>query len=228
MEEKDLLLGSFDLTGSSSGGLNGEPSGQLGTANGPVVLQDSTPVRKDDKVKIVTAPKNNQFPGALEGTIENGNIKNSTNGTALNNGVKELKADGIDLTSLSLSQNEGGHSYSHPSSKFNVLDGVSVKDGYQNGTAHGSSISVSKQEVWKTTSEPVKSARDLLPRGLINLGNLCFLNATLQALLSCSPFVQLLHELRIRDIPKVSSFSCSKFFLSVCWRWRCFVHGCMC
>ncbi|KAJ0095948.1 hypothetical protein Patl1_17056 [Pistacia atlantica] len=213
VEETDLLFGSFDLTGSSSGGLKGEPSGQLGTADGPVVLQPSTPVRKDDKVKIVTAP-NNQFPGALEGTIENGNIKNSTNGTALSNGVKELKTDGIDLTSLSLSQNEGGHSFSHSSSKFCVLDGVSVKDGYQNGTAYGSSISVSKQEVWKTTSEPVKSARDLLPRGLINLGNLCFLNATLQALLSCSPFVQLLHELRTRDILKVNSFSCSKFYLS--------------
>ncbi|XP_031265925.1 ubiquitin carboxyl-terminal hydrolase 24-like [Pistacia vera] len=211
VEEKDLLFGSFDLTGSSSGGLKGEPSGQLGTADGPVVLQPSTPVRKDDKIKIVTAP-NNQFPGALEGTIENGNIKNSTNGTALSNGVKELKTDGIDLTSLSLSQNEGGHSYSHPSSKFCVLDGVSVKDGYQNGTAYGSSISVSKQEVWKTTSEPVKSARDLLPRGLINLGNLCFLNATLQALLSCSPFVQLLHELRTRDILKVGYPTLTAFF----------------
>lgn len=43
----------------------------------------------------------------------------------------------------------------------------------------------------------------LLPRGLVNLGNLCFLNATLQALLSCSPFVELLQELRTRNIPQV-------------------------
>ncbi|MCE3217197.1 Ubiquitin carboxyl-terminal hydrolase 24 [Datura stramonium] len=42
--------------------------------------------------------------------------------------------------------------------------------------------------------------RSLLPRGLVNLGNLCFLNATLQALLSCSPFVHLLQELKSRDI----------------------------
>lgn len=42
--------------------------------------------------------------------------------------------------------------------------------------------------------------RSLLPRGLVNLGNLCFLNATLQALLSCSPFVHLLQELKTRDI----------------------------
>ncbi|KAJ6791740.1 ubiquitin carboxyl-terminal hydrolase 24 [Iris pallida] len=42
----------------------------------------------------------------------------------------------------------------------------------------------------------------LLPRGLINLGNLCFLNATLQALLSCSPFVQLLQILANQNVPK--------------------------
>ncbi|KAJ6811707.1 ubiquitin carboxyl-terminal hydrolase 24 [Iris pallida] len=42
----------------------------------------------------------------------------------------------------------------------------------------------------------------LLPRGLINLGNLCFLNATLQALLACSPFVQLLQDLANRNVPK--------------------------
>ncbi|XP_062188331.1 ubiquitin carboxyl-terminal hydrolase 24-like [Phragmites australis] len=43
----------------------------------------------------------------------------------------------------------------------------------------------------------------LLPHGLKNTGNICFLNATLQALLSCSPFVQLLQDLRNRSIPKV-------------------------
>ncbi|KAL5719861.1 ubiquitinyl hydrolase 1 [Ranunculus cassubicifolius] len=47
------------------------------------------------------------------------------------------------------------------------------------------------------------SSKDLLPRGLINSGNLCFLNATLQALLSCSPFVKLLQDLRSRSIPKL-------------------------
>lgn len=44
---------------------------------------------------------------------------------------------------------------------------------------------------------------ELLPRGLVNSGNLCFLNATLQALLACSPFVHLLQELRMRNIPKI-------------------------
>jgi ubiquitin carboxyl-terminal hydrolase 10 len=43
----------------------------------------------------------------------------------------------------------------------------------------------------------------LIPQGLRNTGNICFLNATLQALLSCSPFVHLLQDLRNRSIPKV-------------------------
>ncbi|EPS68450.1 hypothetical protein M569_06319, partial [Genlisea aurea] len=46
-------------------------------------------------------------------------------------------------------------------------------------------------------------ARSFIPRGLINLGNLCFLNATLQALLSCRPFFDLLQELRCCHIPEV-------------------------
>ncbi|CAA7405885.1 unnamed protein product [Spirodela intermedia] len=46
-------------------------------------------------------------------------------------------------------------------------------------------------------------SKDVLPRGLINSGNLCFLNATLQALLSCTPFVRLLQDLRARTIPKI-------------------------
>ncbi|KAL8192734.1 hypothetical protein R6Q57_027182 [Mikania cordata] len=42
----------------------------------------------------------------------------------------------------------------------------------------------------------------LLPRGLINSGNMCYLNATLQSLLSCSPVVQLLQGIRTRIIHK--------------------------
>ncbi|XP_062190060.1 ubiquitin carboxyl-terminal hydrolase 24-like [Phragmites australis] len=51
----------------------------------------------------------------------------------------------------------------------------------------------------------------LLPHGLKNTGNICFLNATLQALLSCSPFVHLLQDLRNRSIPKVGYPTLSAF-----------------
>lgn len=47
------------------------------------------------------------------------------------------------------------------------------------------------------------TVKRLQPRGLVNTGNLCFLNATLQALLSCSPFFQLLQTLKSREIPQV-------------------------
>ncbi|KAH8959219.1 hypothetical protein BDL97_06G067900 [Sphagnum fallax] len=42
----------------------------------------------------------------------------------------------------------------------------------------------------------------VLPRGLLNTGNSCFLNATLQALLSCPPFLHLLLFIRSRPIPQ--------------------------
>ncbi|KAI5054926.1 hypothetical protein GOP47_0030437 [Adiantum capillus-veneris] len=55
----------------------------------------------------------------------------------------------------------------------------------------------------------------LQPRGLVNNGNLCFLNATLQALLSCSPFVHLLRTLQARGVPAVgypTLCACVEFF----------------
>ncbi|KAG8370998.1 hypothetical protein BUALT_Bualt13G0041400 [Buddleja alternifolia] len=61
----------------------------------------------------------------------------------------------------------------------------------------------SKLSLFKEPKRPSLIPRNFLPRGLVSLGNLCFLNATLQALLSCSPFLELLHELRNRDIPKI-------------------------
>lgn len=71
--------------------------------------------------------------------------------------------------------------------KINTL--VSVKEEKANSPIEGSR---------KTDLETC-----LLPRGLINLGNMCFLNATLQALLSCSPVVELLQSIRTRIVDKV-------------------------
>lgn len=59
-------------------------------------------------------------------------------------------------------------------------------------------------DLWHQSLKEVEVAgKRLQPRGLINKGNLCFLNATLQALLSCSPFVHLLHTLQVRGVPEV-------------------------
>lgn len=62
---------------------------------------------------------------------------------------------------------------------------------------------VKDAEIVQESNKHTPLFRGLLPRGLINLGNLCFLNSTLQALLSCSPFVQLVWDLKTRNVPKV-------------------------
>ncbi|KAK3223836.1 hypothetical protein Dsin_010861 [Dipteronia sinensis] len=207
VEVKELLqFGSLNVaTGKAVDGANGLSSRQIGILDGPVIFHPSTPVKKDDKVKSVKAA-NDHLPRVSETPKVNGSIK-----SPLNNFLKEPKADGNDLKSLSLNQNEDGHTYPSPSTKFHVLDNDKLKDGDQNGTMHVSPVLISEEEVQKAPKEPVAAVRDLLPRGLINSGNLCFLNATLQALLSCSPFVQLLHEIRNRNIPKVENPTITAF-----------------
>ena len=55
-------------------------------------------------------------------------------------------------------------------------------------------------------SKPMGSASvRLQPKGLFNTGNSCFANATLQALLACPPFLNLLASIKSRNIPEVSS-----------------------
>ena len=66
-------------------------------------------------------------------------------------------------------------------------------------------VSASKVDFDGRLKKAIES-NGLVPRGLINSGNLCFRNATLQALLSCSPFVRLFEDLRTRNIPKVLNF----------------------
>ncbi|CAB4296990.1 unnamed protein product [Prunus armeniaca] len=89
----------------------------------------------------------------------------------------------------------------------NQFPSLELHNREQNGRVDDLSASKVKGELHKCLNEPVTVATVLLPRGLINSGNLCFLNATLQALLSCSPFVQLLQELRTRKVPKSSSLN---------------------
>jgi ubiquitin carboxyl-terminal hydrolase 10 len=74
-----------------------------------------------------------------------------------------------------------------------------------NGNAIIDEHSVVAPAVEEVTNLNKKSfpSMPLLPHGLKNTGNICFLNATLQALLSCLPFVHLLQELRNRSISKV-------------------------
>ncbi|CAA3022401.1 ubiquitin carboxyl-terminal hydrolase 24 [Olea europaea subsp. europaea] len=125
---------------------------------------------------------------------ENGTIGKSIHSCCNGN---EVVIDDITFTGLRVSENENGTRKSRSSILKDEEPHWKLK-----GIANNSSVEAQSEAHFKVDG-PVVGVRDLLPRGLINSGNLCFLNATLQALLSCSPFVQLLQQLRNRNIPKV-------------------------
>ncbi|KAK9726178.1 hypothetical protein RND81_05G195800 [Saponaria officinalis] len=131
----------------------------------------------------------------------NGIAHGSEHFSSLSNGVKAEKADSPDVSFL-LSNHEAIHRQPLLSS-LKVGQDTKSKIIYSNGVYSEPQTFVPANYVGKIASNgAITSVSDLLPRGLINAGNLCFLNATLQALLSCSPFLKLLQELKARDIPK--------------------------
>lgn len=212
VEKIELRFGSLNFgTGITFGNFDTTLNTQLASANGNVTSQSNSSVMKEKDVKVAK-----KGDGVLGSPRENGSIGNSSHGSSLSNGVDVLKTESIDLTSLHLSEKEDGPTSPLQSSSFHVLDSEGIKDGDHDGTSNDSSIHVRKEDVWKANDGPLPAVMSLLPRGLINTGNLCFLNATLQALLSCSPFVQLLQELRIRDIPKVGFPTLTAFSEFVC------------
>lgn len=212
VEKIELRFGSLNFgTGITFGNFDTTLNTQLASANGNVTSQSKSLVMKEKDVKVAK-----EGDGVLGSPRENGSIGNSNHGSSLSNGVDVLKTESIDLTSLHLSEKEDGPTSPLQSSSFHVLDSEGIKDGDHDGTSNDSSIHVRKEDVWKANDGPLPAVKSLLPRGLINTGNLCFLNATLQALLSCSPFVQLLQELRIRDIPKVGFPTLTAFSEFVC------------
>lgn len=212
VEKIELRFGSLNFgTGITFGNFDTTLNTQLASANGNVTSQSNSSVMKEKDVKVAK-----KGDGVLGSPRENGSIGNSSHGSSLSNGVDVLKTESIDLTSLHLSEKEDGPTSPLQSSSFHVLDSEGIKDGDHDGTSNDSSIHVRKEDVWKANDGPLPAVKSLLPRGLINTGNLCFLNATLQALLSCSPFVQLLQELRIRDIPKVGFPTLTAFSEFVC------------
>ncbi|XP_039060225.1 ubiquitin carboxyl-terminal hydrolase 24-like isoform X2 [Hibiscus syriacus] len=192
VEKKELQFGSFDFAdGGSLGSTNGNLSYKPSSMNGPVESLSSTSLIKGVKSRKTTTDCSSS---ALQTPKEIQNAKSSRSNCILNNGIKQLDAEGIDLTPLQLSHNKCGPLNGSQSSKFHVLENGVIEIGDQNGI---------QGDIAKEAEDQIKLVNNLSPRGLINSGNLCFLNATLQALLSCSPFVQLLQQLRLRNIPKV-------------------------
>ncbi|KAL0413650.1 UNVERIFIED_CONTAM: Ubiquitin carboxyl-terminal hydrolase 24, partial [Sesamum radiatum] len=129
----------------------------------------------------------------LPSVPENGKLHNSSHSHHRDHEI----IDGINFRALNVSDIDS------------ETDGKSISElpDYKsinlNGGINNPTVEAHHKEAHLKTNAPVLDTREILPRGLINSGNLCFLNATLQALLSCSPFVCLLQGLRNRNIPKV-------------------------
>ncbi|XP_031371484.1 ubiquitin carboxyl-terminal hydrolase 24 [Punica granatum] len=146
---------------------------------------------------------NDSVPVVSGASKENGNFHGSSPVSPLTNGVKELEIDNGGLVSSNVFQSEDNAKSFSQGSIFDVLDGETSGKADQEGTIEHLAVALRKEETKDESNGPISSTKSLLPRGIINSGNLCFLNATLQALLSCSPFVQLLLDLTHRGIPKV-------------------------
>ncbi|CAN6697078.1 unnamed protein product [Malus baccata var. baccata] len=202
VEKNVLQFGSINfVSAKSSVQFNDESSGQKSSLKAPTKLQPLSSL-KQDEVKAVKAVDGN-LPASSTTPAENGCTNNYVNCSAHSYGVEEVTTDNVNLTSLPLSKEEGGLS--------NQFSSLELQNREQNGSVDDLSVSKIKGELQKTSNAPVTVSKSLLPRGLINSGNLCFLNATLQALLSCSPFVQLLQELRTHEVSKVGYPTLSAF-----------------
>ncbi|GAB4832238.1 hypothetical protein Ancab_006252 [Ancistrocladus abbreviatus] len=197
--KKEFQFGSLKfVTGASVGGVNGESSRQINSSVKPEEL-----FKKDHVVKSSENSKQPQL-GSDVSHKDNGTIHESNHFSLLSNGVNELKVGVLDLASLSVSQNESIDSKQSSNSKLQVANGGHSEDKYLSTINEQTQVPLlSKQHIENTPNGSIAADPGLLPRGLINSGNLCFLNATLQSLLSCSPFVQLLQELKHHSIAKV-------------------------
>ncbi|KAM7509054.1 hypothetical protein LguiA_019507 [Lonicera macranthoides] len=199
----DLSFGSFDSVfgqlDSSKGTTVSLPSHKLDSSKGSSVSQPSK-IHKDSKSNGAKTA-NDHLPGSCGILKENGGILHHPQLSPLSNGNTEPETiDGIGLAPLHISEKEIGPSKEFPSLNKEKLDGIKSSEGILNGTVNEHF----ENNTHKASNGPaVTVGGDLLPRGLINSGNLCFLNSTLQALLSCSQLVKLLQELRIRSVSKV-------------------------
>ncbi|XP_022764925.1 ubiquitin carboxyl-terminal hydrolase 24-like isoform X2 [Durio zibethinus] len=196
VEKKEWQFGSLNFAaGGSLGSAIGDLSNKPSSTNGPVGFLSSTSPIEDGKSRKTAADHSST---TLQTPKENGNTKSSSNSSRLSNGVEQLKKS-IGVTPLHLLQNEYSPMNDFQSSKFQVLETETVEGRDKNGMIDNSLVCTVQGDIQKAAMV----VKNLFPRGLINSGNLCFLNATVQALLSCSPFVQLLQQLRLRNIPKV-------------------------
>lgn len=217
-EQNELQFGSLDFATVRSLGAFKVQSKQNGSPHGSEDDWPSKLVTIEEKLKNETADDLKRISGNAKsnGTPED----QSSCCFPLSNGVSNHEETNIELSSMCISLNKTGNGMSLriPKDGFDYTRSAddtivaASKNSIQNESHIGSSTFVASKDDFpptfteQGTAAETLPAKNLLPRGLINSGNLCFLNATLQALLSCPSFVQLLQKLRTRNIPKVSIF----------------------
>ncbi|XP_030532341.1 ubiquitin carboxyl-terminal hydrolase 24 [Rhodamnia argentea] len=195
-DKRELRIGSFPNVNSDD-----RSSRYVDSSGGLIAFGSLKPLKKHAESDVAKAKSHALIASGIP--KENGNF-NHIHVSSSSNGGKEVEVDSISSTSISGSLNGDSPSCHSQKSMFRVLDDEEAKGGDLNCVIGDFPRMVSKEGILNESNGSVPCLKDLLPRGLINSGNLCFLNATLQALLSCAPFVRLLHDLKQRDIPKVS------------------------
>lgn len=190
--DKEIIFGSFDLETLRSVGIFSSKVTELSepdNAPNKILPSDSKSTSLSEAVVV----KEN---GCAQSIIYPGDSV-----------LKQLKAVKIDGHAW-VSSDSGQNLFKNLTTELPAINGVRELSSSKNVVLNDSGNDIqqleSKWSTYKDSNWPNPSRRNFLPRGLVNLGNLCFLNATLQALLSCSPFLELLHELRNRDIPEVA------------------------
>ncbi|GAB2247957.1 hypothetical protein Droror1_Dr00007839 [Drosera rotundifolia] len=212
-DKKEFQFGTLTfVTETSSGGVLGKSSKQ------PVSSVNHAKVVSEDDVVDSSLNSKELVIGPVVAPKENGSIHVADHLPPVSVVINDTKVDNLDLASLRVLQNEASSSTQVTVVDVDVSEGGSTNGKQLNATHQEAEvINVSYGHMKNAINGSIVPISDLLPRGLINSGNLCFLNATLQSLLACSPFVELLKELRLRDIPKVGYPTLNAFvdFLSV-------------
>uniref|UniRef100_A0A0D9X2I0 Peptidase C19 ubiquitin carboxyl-terminal hydrolase domain-containing protein n=1 Tax=Leersia perrieri TaxID=77586 RepID=A0A0D9X2I0_9ORYZ len=98
-----------------------------------------------------------------------------------------------------------------PAADHSLVPDLTENGGPAHTTSVAAPVADQVDEVLTSVNTKDFQNKPLLPHGLRNTGNICFLNASLQALISCLPFVQLLQNLRRQNIPKVGYPTLSAF-----------------
>jgi len=203
-EKIDLQFGSLDIASLNLVKGSGAESKQTASVGRSKVIQSPNLITKDPALRNGISSKSNDLQKATEAQANR-----IPNGFSSTSGISGNGLVGSNLNVVHLCENRPDNvAASVLNQTLNDKPAAANEDGFEvsnnnNRVIDTSTVVKPAVNAQKKLNEQATLTRSLLPRGLINLGNLCFLNATLQALLSCSPFVQLLQDLANRNVPKV-------------------------